>query len=148
MYTNPSGLRKTDFGKRSRFRNGRRGTALVEFAISLPILFILIFGGIEIANAIFLQQFVTEASYHGALEAMKPGSLESDVVAEINDVLQTRGIVNPTVEIKGTDGSAFDTVPAGSPFFVRVSLDHGENYNGPAVQQLFDLDATSTTIRQ
>ena len=74
--------------------------------------------------------------------------LRRDVVAGINDILQTRGIVNPTIEIKGTDGTAFDMVPSGNPFFVRVSLTHGENYSGPTVQQFFDLQATSTTIRQ
>jgi hypothetical protein len=148
MFAYHSQLRKNVARRRRSFRTSRRGTALVEFAISLPILFVLIFGGIEIANAISLQQFLTEATYQGALDAMQPDSLESDVTTRIEDILQTRGIVNPTIEIKGTDGTAFDTVPSGSSFFVRVSLDHGENYSGPTVQQFFDLTATSTTIRQ
>ena len=134
--------------KRNGVRHSRRGTALVEFAISLPILFILIFGGIEIANAIHLQQFVTEASYLGALDAMQPDSTEASVTTGINDVLQTRGVVNADIEIKGTDGSAFDSLTPGSPFFVEVSLDHGENFAGPTVQQFFVFSSTSVTFRQ
>ena len=147
MYTHQSCTRRKVAGKR-RFRHDRCGTAIVEFAISLPIVFILVFGGIEIANAIFLQQFVTEASYHGTLDALKPGSLEANVITGINDVLQTRGVVNADIEIKGTDGSAFDSLAPGSPFYVQVSLDHGENYSGPIVQQFFDLTAKSVTLRQ
>ena len=76
MYTHQSDSPRNITGG-PRIQRGRRGTALVEFAISLPILFILIFGGIEIANAIFLQQFVSETSYQGALDAMQPNSLEA-----------------------------------------------------------------------
>lgn len=133
--------------KQRHSRRKRRGTALIELAISLPILFILVFGGIEIANAIFVQQFITEVSYHGTVEAMKGNAIEAGVVAKMNDQLQSRGIVNASVEIKGTDGSAFDTLPAGSPFFVQISLDHGENYAGPAFRQFFNLSATSTARR-
>ncbi len=47
-------------------RRRRFGTATLETAVSLPLLVILVFGVIEMANAVFLKQSMNLAAYEAA----------------------------------------------------------------------------------
>ena len=55
-------------------RRGRFGTAAMETAVSLPLLVILVFGAIEMANAVFLKQSMNLAAYEAAKVVTRPGT--------------------------------------------------------------------------
>ena len=77
----------------------RRATAAVELAICLPIISLLTFGSIEIANGLYLKQAVAEAAYEAARIATT--SKGDSAVAETRgeDVLKKRGVKGYTVTI-------------------------------------------------
>jgi Flp pilus assembly protein TadG len=82
-----------------RNRVDRRAVAAVEAAVSLPLLLLLVFGSIEVSNAIFLTQALSFASYEGAREATRPGSTVASVNQRVAEVLGPRGINQYTVTI-------------------------------------------------
>jgi Flp pilus assembly protein TadG len=47
-------------------RNGQRGASVVEFALVLPVLFVLAFGIIEFSVALYDKAMITNASREGA----------------------------------------------------------------------------------
>lgn len=65
----------------------------------LPLLFVLVFGSIELANGIFLRQSLTVAAYEGARSATKPGGTSVHAEQRIRDVLESRGLDGETIAI-------------------------------------------------
>jgi len=59
----------------------RRGMAVVEMAFCLPVIVLVIFGGIQAANLIFLKQAISEAAYEGALFGSKPEATQAETVS-------------------------------------------------------------------
>src|SRR5690606_22121939 len=95
----------------------RRGVAAVEAAIALPLLILLVFGAIEVANGIFLTQALSVAAYEGAREAVRPGGTAEQTQERIADVLSRRGISNYAIEI---EPAISDSTPRGTPITVEV----------------------------
>jgi len=77
----------------------RRAVAAVEAAVSLPLLVLLVFGSIELANSIFLAQTLSFASYEGAREAARPGATVAQVNDRVGQILHARGINDYTVTV-------------------------------------------------
>ncbi len=77
-------------------RRYRRGAAVVEFAVCLPVLLLIVFGSIEAASMLFLRQTLVQASYEGAKVAIRTGD---SVQAEdaIRAVAKGRRIENVTI---------------------------------------------------
>ena len=68
-------------GKRiSRKRGQRRGVALVEFALVVPILFLFLFGIIELSRFVMVQQALTSAAQRGCRNAMLATTVSDDTV--------------------------------------------------------------------
>ena len=65
-------------GQSSRQR--RRGAAVVEFAVVVPVFLLFVFGMIEYGRMVMVQQILTNASREGARVAVLEGSTRSDVV--------------------------------------------------------------------
>lgn len=78
--------------RRCRGSRWRRGTAAVETAVTLPLLILLVFGSMELANGIFLNQALSLAAYEGAREACRPGGTSVTASARVSEVLSARGI--------------------------------------------------------
>ena len=72
--------------KRQR-KSLRRGGAVVEFAIIMPVLFVVIYGSIEASNLLYLQQAITETAYDGALRASRPGATDAEVQADLQALM-------------------------------------------------------------
>ena len=69
------------FGRRSpRNRGQRRGVALVEFAMVVPVVFLFIFGIIELSRYVMVQQALTSAAQRGCRKAMLATTLNDDAV--------------------------------------------------------------------
>jgi Flp pilus assembly protein TadG len=93
---------------RSRVKAAHRiAAAVVEFAVTLPVVMILVFGAIEIASGIFLRQAISEAAYEGARAAARPTGTTLTTTARIREVLASLGVDNETV--------TFSRDPLGTP---------------------------------
>lgn len=71
----------------------------MEAAICLPVLLILVFGSMEVANGIFLEQSLTVAAYEGARTASSAGGTVAGAQQRIQEVLQGRGVTGQTVTV-------------------------------------------------
>jgi Flp pilus assembly protein TadG len=56
--------------RRQGSRRQRRGVALVEFAMVVPVVFLFIFGIIEMSRYVMVQQALTSAAQRGCRKAM------------------------------------------------------------------------------
>lgn len=95
----------------------RRGAAMVEFAIGLPILLVILFGTIETTNMMFVKQSLKIAAYEGIRVAIVRGAADENVQAAVDDILRTRQTDDYSVSIEPPD---FTAAEIGSPITVRV----------------------------
>lgn len=86
------GLRKLALG-------GRRGASIVEFAFVAPVMFLIVFGIIELGRALMVVELVTGAARAGARTGILPGKISSDVATTANNYLNAVGIANNAVTI-------------------------------------------------
>ena len=86
----------------------KRGAALVEFAMVMPILMMFFYGMIELSRVLLLQHTVDTASYEGARSAIVPGATSQDAVDCASKLLATGKLkaakitVTPTVITEDT----------------------------------------------
>lgn len=77
----------------------RKGATLVEFAIVLPLLF-MVFGAVfEIGRMLLLQQSADTAAYEGARCAMVPGATADESVAAAQKLLKQANLTDTKVTI-------------------------------------------------
>ncbi len=98
-------------------QQNKRGAAVVEFAIVLPVFLLILIGTIEACSMIFLQQSLEIAAYEGARVAIVPTTTSSDVESAANQILTPRHIQNSSISVTPND---FQSAPYGT--FVRVSV--------------------------
>jgi Flp pilus assembly protein TadG len=109
----------------------RKGAALVELAVCLPVLMILILGSIEATGAIFVRQALTTAAYEAAREASRTGATTATATERGQAVLDARRIQNSTISFTPADVAAATrgslitievtaTLNGNSPFTGRV----------------------------
>jgi Flp pilus assembly protein TadG len=77
----------------------RRGTTAVECALCLPLLLLLLFGGIEFGRALQVRHTLENAAYEAARVALVPGGTAGEARAEANRVLGTIGVTGATIDV-------------------------------------------------
>ena len=105
----------------------RRGVALLEAALVLPMLLVLIFGSIDLGYAFFVKHTLQGASREGARRAAVADS-NAEVQAAVDEALKGAGLKNirRTVQILRTsNGSATNvaTIGEGNSITVEVKAD-------------------------
>ena len=93
-----------DKNKKTRSKNpvSRKGAAVVEFAVCLPLIVLIVFGGIEASSMLFLRQTLVQASYEGVKTAVKVDGTAADATASATAVCNGRNlrdfrvVVNPS----------------------------------------------------
>jgi Flp pilus assembly protein TadG len=127
----------------------RSGTAVVELAVCLPVIFAIVFASIEACNMVALKQIISQSAYDGALQALRSDAEEADVIARINAVLAARNVTPSNVVIGGAGGAGYDSLGHGDTVTVTVEAETNGNVVGP---QLFGfakvLSSTATAIKQ
>ena len=91
-------VRNSRLGARRR----RRGAAMVEMALILPIFLLLTVGLIEFGRAFMVQQMVTNASRDGARLGSLPGIGNSEVEASVRQSLTVGRIDSNVVRVTVT----------------------------------------------
>lgn len=80
----------------------KRGAALVEFAMVLPILMMFFYGMIELSRVLLLQHTVDTASYEGARSAIVPGASSQDAIDCASKLLATGKLKAATITVTPT----------------------------------------------
>ena len=96
----------------------RKGAAVVEFAVCLPVIVLVVLGSIESASMLFLRQATIQSSYEGARVAIKRGGTNAAARQAIEAVARGRRIEDLDIQFEPSDVSAVDP---GTPITVTVS---------------------------
>ncbi len=94
-------------------KRARRGATLVEFALVVPILFLLFFAAVEFARVAMIRHTVDNAVYEAARVAIIPGATQDEAIREARKLLNAVGIQAPSITV--TPASSPRTHPR-SPF--------------------------------
>lgn len=82
---------------RSTRRRSRQGSALVEFAVVLPVFLLLVLGMIEYGRMVMVQQIITNAAREGARVGVLDNSTSTTVSTAANKYLTSAGIASATI---------------------------------------------------
>lgn len=107
-----------------------RGAVLIEFALSLPLLLLLIVGIFDFGFLFQKYLVVTNAAREGARMAVLTGYLTEDVQSRVAAVLAAGGVVAPPAAVVNET----ITPGTGTPFTtkkVTVTLNHTFTFLGP-----------------
>lgn len=119
-------------------RRARRGQAIVEFAIALPVLLMMLLGIIEVSRMLFMYASVVNSSRDAVRYAsaygksdVSPNYLKYKYCAGIADVAKKSGffLKNPIITITydtGPGGSSLGNCPVGTAGEAAVSVDTGD----------------------
>lgn len=77
----------------------RRAAVTVEMAITLPVMFLVVFGAVEFGRMNMLRHTVDNAAYEGARKAIVPGATAAQAEAEARRVMDTIGTKGVTVTV-------------------------------------------------
>ena len=101
-----------------RPRTERRGAAVAELAVCLPLIFLLVLGTVEACTMVSLKQSLTVAAYEGARTALYPGSTSADVTTDATQVLTDREVQSGSVLLTPL---LFESAASGDYLKVQVS---------------------------
>lgn len=115
-------------------RRAEAGTALIEFALVLPILCVLAMGMLDFGRAFHMKGLLDQAAREGARIAVVTDPDADLVEARVNAVLGSGGIAPDDVAIAGPDPAHMVTVTVTSTFtfitpgvFALIGADAGGN---------------------
>ncbi len=104
---------------RTHRRPCRRGVAAVEFALTAPLLFLLVFGMIEVGRGLMVQQLLSNAARDGARSATLEGATAEDVEAAVTEYLGGSSVSGVTVAVTPVP---LTSAQGGDPVTVKVSV--------------------------
>ncbi len=117
---------------------GQRGTALIEFALVLPMLIVLTFLVVDLSRAFMMKSLLDQAAREGA-RTLAADSTSARAMAMATNLTTAAGLDPSRVTV------TYDqAVAQGDPVTVTVSADFHWLY--PGVLQLFGWSGSSTTI--
>jgi len=105
-------------------KRSRKAGAVVELAVSLPLLFLLVMGSIETCTMIFLDHSLTVTAYEGIRVAVRYDSTTEMTRDRCEEIIAARRVNGAVVEIVPEDVSA---VERGEPIAVTISAPCVEN---------------------
>jgi Flp pilus assembly protein TadG len=98
---------RTNRGQRFR---GRRGAAAVEFAMTVPIVFMLLFAALELGRMNMIRQTANNAAYEAMRTCVVPGATNAEGVAAAQKLLASIGVTGYTITV--TPATITDTTPS------------------------------------
>jgi Flp pilus assembly protein TadG len=81
-------------------RTDRRGATAVQFALTLPVLVVLLFGALELGRMNMIRQMANNAAYEAARACTVPGGNVADGEAAGRAILQAIGVQGATVDVQ------------------------------------------------
>lgn len=117
-------FKPTSPGNDRRSAAQRKGAAVVEFAIVLPVFVLIVLGTIESVSMIFVQQGIKIAAYEATRVALVNGTTNGEVQATADQILSDRGITSATMTVNPSNfqGSAY-----GTPITISIDVNCDDN---------------------
>jgi Flp pilus assembly protein TadG len=97
-----------------RRKRGDRGAALVEMALTLPLMLLVAFGIFEFGRAFQTWQVLTNAAREGARVAVLPNSLQSAVDSRVRAYMQMGALPNFGSATVSVNNNATISIGAGT----------------------------------
>lgn len=91
-----------------RRNKARRGAALVEFTVCLPLFLVIVLATVETCRMIYLQQSLKLAAYECARLGITPDATYDTLQLQCDLLLQGRGLENYTFSIDPMDPSELE----------------------------------------
>jgi Flp pilus assembly protein TadG len=115
-------------------RTRERGTALIEFALILPLLLLLTVAAVDLGRAFYVKNMVEQSAREGARLRVVTSSADSSLVrSRVQTVLQPAGVSLTGLSIAGPDASRAVTVTVTVQF----------NWLNPGIFNLFGAGFTN-----
>ena len=105
---------RSRIGSHRRPLRHRRAAVTVEFAVTLPILFLMFFSALEFGRMQTIRHIVENAAYEGARQGVIPGATEQQMRDSAAAVLGTIRTRNPDIGISQDTDAV--TVTVSVPF--------------------------------
>jgi len=81
-------------------RSKRRGAATIELAVCLPVIVLLVLGGIQASSMIFLRQALVQSSFEGVKTAVKVDGTAERAIAQAQAVTDGRNLDGVTITVE------------------------------------------------
>jgi Flp pilus assembly protein TadG len=105
-------------------RNIRRGSAVLEAALVLPIILSLSFGGVEFGYYMFVKNTFQGAAREGARAAINAGATNTDVTTAVAGVMTAAGF-NSSQYMITTNPATVSSATTGTAVTVSISAQWG-----------------------
>ena len=102
----------------------RKGAAVVEFAVCLPIILLIVLGSIEAASMLFLRQALVQSAYESAKVAVRNDGNNVSAIAAAEAVAAGRRIENMNITFSPSD---VETAAQGEIIRVTISAPGDSN---------------------
>lgn len=109
--------------KQMKVHRHRRGTAVVELAVCLPVLVLLLMGSLELCNFIYLKQSLATVAYETSREAIRPSATDASVQSVADNMLNARRLSDVMVDFP----NSVDAIDRGQSITVSVSAPSSSN---------------------
>lgn len=134
------------FAKRRRVRKRRKGAAIVELAVCLPVMTLLVFGTLELCELMFLKQSMSVASYEAARLAARKDSTSAMVIGRCESILADRRVDGATVTL---DPGDITGLPRGTAIQVNIRAPlQANNTTALVLNQGLEVRQSTTMLRE
>ena len=124
----------------------KRGLALMEMALALPLFLLILLGMIEYSWLFWKNQQINNAAREGARIAIFETSLNADVTTAVDQVMTDAGFTPGEWTITTTPADVFTAAP-GTPVTVEVTMTYSDiDLMGTALFPLPTTIGGSTTM--
>ena len=124
--------------------DARRGIAAVEFALVLPVFFLMVFGMIEYGRMVMVQQSLTNSSREGARLAVVDGSTVDSVKDVVENYLSSAAVAVDRNNILVSPDPA--TTAFGDPITVSIAVPYSDVSWLPTPAFLGNTTITATSV--
>lgn len=100
----------------------RRGATAVEFAMTAPLAFLLLFGALELGHANMVYHSAEAAAYEGARKGIVPGATAAECISQTDEMLRLCRVSGATVTVTPNN-----LTPADPSVTVRVEVPYRSN---------------------
>jgi Flp pilus assembly protein TadG len=106
------------------FRRNQRGSALIEMALTLPLMLLVSAGIFEFGRAYQTWQIITNAAREGARLAVLPGTTDSDVRTRVQTYMTDGMLTAAATATVNVDRTATVAVGAGTESASRITVNY------------------------
>jgi Flp pilus assembly protein TadG len=121
------------------------GVAVIEFALTLPLLLVIVLGMFDFAMAFRQYQVMTNAAREGARMAVLPGYSDSDIETRVSDYLTASGVTATVETALETESVSPASGPSFSVRHVTLTSTYTFSFLGP-IAGLFGGNFSSVTL--